>query len=250
MHDWPVAQGVLCISQAPEALQVKLEIAPVPAQTAALQAAPGASRRQPPFPSQPLVQGPLVHIPLGSAPPAGTGAQVPWDPASAHDRHTPSHAVAQHRPWAHTPGPSHSSPREQADPMGRLPQDPCTQGRPPAHWALVVQEVAQRFPVQPWKGAQERTADRTHMPPLHAPEPVAALEAGSQPPSWQTVPSGYSWQPRFPSHRPLVPQEGSPWSRQTPAAPPAVPAGSALTRGSRTPAGVATQCPGVLGKAQ
>jgi hypothetical protein len=105
----PVQLGVLAgqlslrSTQAPLALQTRRTRLPLSAQRAAPQDELTGSRRQPPFPSQPLVQAPSEQVPVGSAPRAGTLAQRPSWPGSAHDLHEPLQAVAQQRPWAHWP---------------------------------------------------------------------------------------------------------------------------------------------------
>ena len=83
---------------APLALQTRRIREPAAPQLAAPHDEFTGSRRQPPLPSQPLVQVPAVHMPVGSAPRAGTLAQVPSCPGSAHDLQDPAQAVAQQRP--------------------------------------------------------------------------------------------------------------------------------------------------------
>jgi len=53
-------------------------------------------------PVVPQVDAPWsTHWPLGSGPPAATGAQVPSVPASAHETQLAVQAVAQQTPCAH-----------------------------------------------------------------------------------------------------------------------------------------------------
>jgi hypothetical protein len=85
-------------TQAPEASQTRRMRVPGPPQRALPHEEFRGSRRQPPAPSQPLVQAPSLHRPAGSAPRAGTLAHVPSCPGSAQDLHDPVQAVAQHRP--------------------------------------------------------------------------------------------------------------------------------------------------------
>ena len=105
----PVQLGVLAgqlsvrSMQAPLALQTRRTRLPLSPQRAAPQDELTGSRRQPPLPSQPLVQAPSEQVPVGSAPRAGTLAQRPSWPGSAQDLHDPLQAVAQQRPWAHVP---------------------------------------------------------------------------------------------------------------------------------------------------
>lgn len=242
-HTCPAPQEVVLVWQAPLALQVPLTRVPSAAQLGAWQVAPATSCRQPPIPSQPLRQALSGQVPVGSAPRWGTRVQVPSEPGSAHDWHTPSHAVLQQRPWAQMPAPPHSSSREQAAPMGRLPQDPFWHEVPATHWAWPLQKVRQWLPWQPWKGAHDCGAGTAQLPFLQVPTSVALFEVPSQLAGWHTVPFGYRWQPRLPSQRPLVPQDASPWSTQAPLPPLAA-------RGSTSFAGTATQRPGLLGKAQ
>jgi hypothetical protein len=79
-----------------------------------------------------------VHVPAGSAPPAGTGAHVPSVPESAHDVHAPAQAVRQHTPCAQKPS-VHSSPPPQAAPGGLRPHEPLTQVLGAAQSASAVQ---------------------------------------------------------------------------------------------------------------
>jgi len=89
-------------------------------------------------PVVPQLAAPLsVHWPVGSAPPAGTGAQVPVVPLSAHERHLPVQVVAQQTPWAQTVL-EHSAPVWQTAPFGLRPQDPALQVAGIAQSALVA----------------------------------------------------------------------------------------------------------------
>jgi hypothetical protein len=64
----------------------------------------------------------LVHDPVGSAPPAGTGEQMPSVPASAHDLQLAVQLVAQQTPSAQMPL-RHSPPVPQVAPRGLSPHD-------------------------------------------------------------------------------------------------------------------------------
>jgi hypothetical protein len=62
----------------------------------------------------------------------------PREPAMAHDRHAPVHAVAQqidcsHRPLAHSPALAHGCP------IAFLPHEPISQVFEPSHSAAPVQ---------------------------------------------------------------------------------------------------------------
>jgi hypothetical protein len=72
-------------------------------------------------PSVPQLGAPWsVHWFSGSCP-AGTAAQVPTDPVSAHDWQVPVHALAQQNPCAQKPE-LHSAAAPHAAPIGFLPQ--------------------------------------------------------------------------------------------------------------------------------
>jgi hypothetical protein len=141
--------------QAPPSLQVRSVCLSAPLQLALPQSVPAFSRRQPPPPSQPSAQASSRHWPDGSAPPAGMLLQTPSLPARLQARQVPSHAVAQHRPWAQVPL-AQSSPLPHRAPFSRLPQLPAAQPLPSVHWASLPQLTAQRFPSHPANGAHDR----------------------------------------------------------------------------------------------
>ena len=90
----------------------------------------------------PQLAGPWsAHWPRGSAP-AGTVAQVPAVPVSAHDMQVPVHADWQQTPCAQIPL-AQSGPMEQAAPSGSFPQLVPVQTLPPEQSALVAQVVRQ-----------------------------------------------------------------------------------------------------------
>jgi hypothetical protein len=148
-HTCPIGQGSITIWQAPAAVQAR-RVRVVPLQVAAPQEAPSRSRRQPPLPSQPLLQASFRQLPVGSAPPAGTGAQVPSEPSTLHAWQLPLQAVAQHRPWAQMPGAAQSASRVHRAPTGRLPHEPSTQALGGAHCESLPHWPTQRAPLQPW----------------------------------------------------------------------------------------------------
>jgi hypothetical protein len=73
----PAGQAAVTIAQVPSALQDRSVRLPPGVQAAGPQEVPSRSRRQCPLPSQPLLQASLRQEPIGSAPPAGTGWQLP-----------------------------------------------------------------------------------------------------------------------------------------------------------------------------
>ena len=83
----------------------------------------------------------FMQVPVGSAPSAGTGAQVPAVAASAQDRQVPVQAVRQQTPCAQMPV-AHSVPSLQAPPGDLRPHEPLlhtegdTQSASDAHVAL------------------------------------------------------------------------------------------------------------------
>jgi hypothetical protein len=135
--------------------------------------------------------------------------------------------------------------REQSAPMACFPHEPPAHTFCSEHSALVRHELPQRLPEQV-NGVQGRASGTAQAPPRQAPAAVHSLVAALHICSRQTVPLGYVWQPPAPVHRPLVPQEAGPWSRQTRrgSVPPAA------ARGSGTSAPTATQRPRALGSAQ
>jgi hypothetical protein len=222
-------------TQAPPALHTR-STRPPSAQRALPHDELTGSRWQPPLPSQPLVQAPSEQVPVGSAPRAGTLAQRPSCPGSAHDLHDPLQAVAQQRPWAHWPL-AHWPPELQEAPSGRFPQSPITHTLPDVHCESLPQLVAQRLPLQPRWGAQLRAPGTEQRPPWQVPAGVSALSPASQRADWQTVPLAYCWQAPLPSHFPLLPQAAAPSSWHMP-------------RGSTALFGAGVHLPRALGRAQ
>ena len=148
-HMNPFPQAVVRVSQAPLALQVRVTLE-LPEQVAPPQVTVPSplSRRQPPFPSQPLEQASSRHMPVGSAPPTKTLAHSPSCPGTAHERQVPLQAPAQHRPCAQTPV-MHSVPAVQMAPLGFFPQSLALQTLPPEHWASLPQLLRHAFPLHP-----------------------------------------------------------------------------------------------------
>jgi hypothetical protein len=172
---------------------------------------PAPKSWQAPAPSQnpvvPQLAAPaFAHVPVGSAPPPGTGAHVPAVAASAHDRHVPVQAVLQHTPCAHVPD-AHSAPSAHAAPGDLRPHEPfvhtagATQSASAVHVALHA-EPPQR------KGKHEDAVGVTHVPaPSHV-EPGVNVVPGivvGQLASAHGTPCAYFWQAPA-SHMPFVPQ--------------------------------------------
>jgi hypothetical protein len=87
-----------------------------------------------------------LHVPVGSAPLGGTGAQVPVLPGRAQEKQLEVQAVPQHTPWAQKVE-AQSVLFEQTAPLGFFPHEPFTQTLVPEHWALVEHELPQRAPL-------------------------------------------------------------------------------------------------------
>jgi len=231
--------------------QVEAGAAWPPVQLAGAQTVPLTCLRQAPeplqVPSVPQVEAAsALHEPLGSAPPAATGVQVPLVPGSEQDMQAPLQAVAQQTPCWHWPL-AHSVPRLHSWPIGFLPHEPFWQTAPLAQSASLAQVVEQPAPLH-LKGAQDRPAGGSQRPsPSQVNGAVKTLVAASQVETgMQVMPRGKRWQPPLPSHRPLVPQDWGDWAAQ-------ISAGSVTpraTRGSGVSAGTSTQRPSAMGKAQ
>jgi hypothetical protein len=102
--------------------------------------------RQAPLPSQKpsksqVEAAAMVHWLSGSVP-AGAAAQVPSEPAIAHDRQVPAQVVEQQTFWAQIPE-LHSLPAAQVDPLGLLPQLVPTQVLGDAQSATTLHMVLQ-----------------------------------------------------------------------------------------------------------
>jgi hypothetical protein len=115
---------------APSQVRASVCVEPPTGHDGAAQTVPAAYTWQAPAPSHTPVVLQLaapasVQVPAGSAPPCGTGAQVPSVPASAHDMQAPAQAVWQHTPCEHTPS-AHSAPSPHTAPAGLSPHEPPT----------------------------------------------------------------------------------------------------------------------------
>ena len=148
------------------------------------------------------------HWPLGSAPPAGTGEQVPALPPSAQDRQLPLQLVAQQTPWAQTVL-AHSAPVWQTAPFAFNPHEPWLQDWPPAQSWSVVQLDLHAFGPQV-NGKQLVAAGTQQVPaPSQVPAALKVAPGTGQDAFAHAVPDGYFWQaPAW--HFPSVPHELAP----------------------------------------
>jgi hypothetical protein len=130
---------------------------------------------------------------------------APTLPVTAHERHVPVHAVAQHTPCAQK-FELHSTAIVQVAPLGFLPQLIIWQVFGDTHWVLPVQVVRHAPLVPHWNGSQpdDAPAGRQRPEPSHVragvnvePTQVAAAH---------TVPAGCCRQVPAPLQRPSLPQ--------------------------------------------
>ena len=156
----------------------------------------------------------FVHVPAGSAPPTGTGEQVPAVAASAHERQLPVQVVAQQTPWAQMPL-RHSPPVPQTAPIGLRPHEAALQVAGGAHSPSVAHDELQAAVPHP-NGKQETAAGVTQTPaPSHRDPGVSVVMPAGQLAALHDVPWAYFWQLPA-SHLPSVPQDAAPWSVQAP----------------------------------
>jgi hypothetical protein len=167
--------------------------------------------RQAPLPLQVpsfphVVDPPSVHWVAGvGSCPAGTLAQVPALPVSAHDRHVPVHAVAQQTPCAQLPE-LHSAAAVHTAPLGFFPQLFIVQVLGETHSALVA-HVVRHAPLLPhWNGSQPDDAAGGR----HRPAPSQVWAGVSVEPvqvaGMHTVPAACCRQVPAPLHMPSLPQ--------------------------------------------
>ena len=131
-----------------------------------------------------------VHWPVGSAPPAATGEQVPLVPVNAHDRHLPAQVVAQQTPCAHTVL-WHSVPAWQTAPFGLSPHDPPLQVAGGAQSPSVAQVDRQALRPQA-NGKHDVAAGTVQVPaPSQVPPAVKVLPGIGQVAFAQAIPCGY-----------------------------------------------------------
>jgi hypothetical protein len=138
MQICPAGHVAAWASQAPVALHSQRWRTLLGSHVGVRHVVPAASRRQPPAPLQPLVHESNRQVPVGSAPPEGTGRHEPGEPVRLQDMQTPEQAVAQQRPCAQKPE-AHSSARLHSAPVGRFPHEPLSHVLPGTHWASVAQ---------------------------------------------------------------------------------------------------------------
>ena len=139
--------------QVPEPLHVEAAVAVVEAgsQAAARQTVPGANIAQRPVPSHvPVVAhvaaGMDGQVASGSAPPAGTGWQLPGFPVTAHDVHATQLADPQQTCSTQWPL-MHWVPSVQAPPLAvRFVHDPPEHEKPAAQSPSPAQVVRQAAP--------------------------------------------------------------------------------------------------------
>jgi hypothetical protein len=132
LHAKGAQDCVLAARHVPAPSQVRDSVAvEVPAgQVGAAHTVPAAYSWQPPTPSQAPVRPQLaapasLQVPVGSAEPDGTGAQVPSADDSAQDMQLPAQAVRQQTPCAQKPV-AHSVPSPQVAPGDLRPHEPPT----------------------------------------------------------------------------------------------------------------------------
>jgi hypothetical protein len=153
--------------QAPAPSQVEGGVALPDVQLAGAQTVPAAYLRQAPEPLQaPSFAQPAapwsLHVPAGSAPPAGTATHTPVEPGSAQDMQDPVQAVEQQTPCWQWPL-MQSLPSPQSCPAGFFPHEPFWQLALLAQSASLAQLVAQRTPLH-LNGAHDCPAGGTHCP--------------------------------------------------------------------------------------
>jgi hypothetical protein len=132
-------------------------------------------------------------------------------PATAHDRQTPPHAVAQQTPSTQKPE-AQSAAAAHAAPGGFGPQLPFVHTAPPTQSALLVQSERQvRAAPSHMYGPQESVDEVPHAP---APLQRAAWETVDplQDDARQIAPAAYSAQEPVPSQVPSRPQLATPSS--------------------------------------
>jgi hypothetical protein len=199
-------------AQLPVPLHTSAGVYVTPEQVDAAHIVPAAYRRQPPAPSHaPSVPQPGAPLSAqwsrGSAP-AGTGAQVPRLPASAHERHVPVQLELQQtpcwqRPEAHSAPPAHAVPSTffaHCVPMQTLG----------ATQSASVAQARRQLPFVPHRnGSQGTTVGVWQTPvPLHVCGGVYVACVQLSAP--QVVPLAYRRQPPTPSQAPSVPQLAAP----------------------------------------
>jgi len=153
-----------------------------------------------------LEAGIAWHSPAGSAPPLGTGAQLPCLPATAHELQLPQADDPQQTPSVQWPLPQVAS-AVQAVPLGaRLLQIPDWQVSPTAQSVLVAHAVRQALAPQMY-GAQAAVVFLQVPAPSQLPALVAVPAVHDGEP--QLVPAAAERQAPAPLHVPSNPQGGA-----------------------------------------
>jgi hypothetical protein len=135
----------------------------------------------------------LAQVPVGSAPSAGTGEQVPAVAGTAHERQVPVQAVRQHTPCAQKLVP-HSVASAQVAPAGFRPHEPLLQTAGGAQSASAAQVALQTCAPQR-NGKHELAVGVTQLPAPSQVDPgVNVVSPIAQVASWQGVPWRYFWQ--------------------------------------------------------
>jgi hypothetical protein len=144
----------------------------------------------------------FAHVPVGSAPPPGTGVHAPAVAARAHDRHVPVHAVLQQTPCAQKLE-AHSLFSAQVAPGDLRPHRPFAQTAGASQSPSTVQVALQA--TAPQANGKHGIADGvTHAPAPSQVEPGVKVVEGQVAPA-HGVPCAYLWQAPA-AHMPFVPQ--------------------------------------------
>jgi hypothetical protein len=145
----------------------------------------------------------FVQLFVGSAPPDGTGVQVPAVAERAHDRHVPVQAVLQQTRCAQMPL-AHSVPSAHVAPGDFRPHEPFVHIAGGPQSASAVQLALQAAAPQ-LKGKHEVAAGVTQMPaPSHVEPGVKVVVLAGQVGSPQGVPCANFWHAPA-AHMPFVP---------------------------------------------
>jgi hypothetical protein len=183
----------------------------LPLQAAGAHVVPAAYSAQAPAPLQvpfvPHVEAAVTaHMPRGSDPPAGTGAHVPIEPATEHEKQLGQPAVPQHTcptqcALAHCASAVHDAP------FGfRLAQLPATHDEPDTQSPSPAQAVRHAPPAPHTKGLQLAGVCTQEPVPLQKPAGVNVEPAHDAAP--HAVVAGATLHAPAPLHVPVRPQGG------------------------------------------
>jgi hypothetical protein len=204
------------------------------------QGVPAAKSSQVPLPSQKPVVSQLpapvfMQLFVGSAPPLGTGVQVPDVVDRAQDKHVPVQVVRQQTPCAQKPLP-HSVPSAQVAPGDLRPHDPPVHTAGGSQSASAAQ-LALHAEAPQRNGKHELAAGVTQAPaPSHVEPGVKVVPAAGQLASPHGVPCANLWQAPA-AHMPFVAQLDEALATQ-------------VFEGSGAPTATSPQAPIVPGSAQ